>query len=408
MPRPSQVLLSLRRALPALLAAAALAVAAYWSLRLAYADHGARQGGVEAVRRAIRMAPGDARNYRQWAAREPGQAIPALEATVALNPRDSAAWVELGLAAEARSDHPRAERCLLEAARVDRMLEPRWTLANYYFRRRRAEPFWRWAGEAAAMTYDDAAPLLRLCWEMQPQPELILARVVGADAWLLRQFLGFLLARNHLEGAEPVAQRLVSRAGPEALPALLAYCDRLLGAGRAEPALRVWNGLTGKRLIGFAPLAPDGGAVLTNGDFSAPPLGRGFDWRLAPLEGVAAARAKSPPAMRFSTSGRQPADCELMSQFLPLQAGQSYRLSYRYRTAGIAAGSGLGWQVAGASSAPLASQEWKEEAVEFAAPAGGLARLALVYHRAPGTTRIEGTLWISQVKVDRACPAPTS
>lgn len=100
-----------------ILAAAAFSTGAYWSMRLAYADHLRRKPDGEAVRRAIRLAPGDARTCRRWAALEPGVSVPALRAAVARDPRDSSAWIELGLEAERRGDLPMAEKCLLEAAR---------------------------------------------------------------------------------------------------------------------------------------------------------------------------------------------------------------------------------------------------------------------------------------------------
>lgn len=241
---------------------------------------------------------------------------------------------------------------------------------------------------------------------MAPDAGQLLSRVVEGQPRLLPQFLQFLLAEGQLEGAQEVAHRLLDGAGPEALAALLACCDRLLQAGRVEAALRVWNGLAVRRLIPFPALAPDQGMVLTDGGFSGPRLERGFAWHFPRVSGVVMTATGSPPAMRFTFSGRQPESCVLASQFVPLRAGQHYRLSFRYRTAGIAAGSGPQWRIAGAGSAPLASEDWKEETLDLGAPEGaGPARLALLYRRVPGTTRIEGRLWISQVKLE---PRPTS
>ncbi len=384
-----------------LLAAAGLLVGAYWSLRLAYAGHLGGRPSAQAVVRAIRLSPGDARLYRRWAALDSNHRATALHAALALNPRDATSWIELGLAAEGRGEFWEAERCLLEAARVDRTLEPRWALANYYFRRDELDHFWRWAREAAAMTSGDLVPLLRLCWRAAPEPELIVERVLGGQAGRLRQFLSFLLVQNHLEGAARVAERIVNLPGAELLPELLDCCDRLLGASRSELALPLWNALASRRLIGYPPLSAENGRLLTNGDFSAQPLGQGFDWRIGAVPGVTTARSERPRALRVSFSGRQPESCELVSQFVPLRPGVSYRLTANYRTVGIAPGSGLEWHLAGARSAALASEEWKEEAVEFAAPPGGLARLALVYRRAPGTMRLEGTLWLRQVRLSQ-------
>jgi tetratricopeptide (TPR) repeat protein len=319
---------------------------------------------------------------------------------VALNPRDSAAWIDLGLEAEARGDLPRAEKALLEAARVDLTFQPRWTLANYYFRRELRESFWHWARQAAAMSYGDVSALFCLCWRTTADPEWISEHVAGDRANLLRQFLDYLISEHHLEAAEAVAHRLIRVGGPDAAVPLLAYCDRLLEAGRFEPAVRTWNALASRGLIGLSPLEPEAGRVLTNGEFSAPPRGRGFDWRFHRVEGVSITHTSEPAGVRLAFSGRQPEDCELATQFLPLRPGSAYRLSYRYRTAGAPEPSGLEWHISGARSAPLSSEDWRAATLDFVAAAGAVPRLALRYRRAAGTTRIEGALWISQVRLE--------
>jgi len=391
------------RAAGGLAAVAALGLAACWSLRLAYADHLGRGVTREAVERAVRLAPGDARNHQRLAALDAGRKVSALRAALALNPRDSASWIELGLEAERRGELGEAERCLLEAAHVDRTLDPRWSLANYYFRQDDYPRFWHWAAEAAAMMYGDAAPLFRLCWRVTQDPEVMLARGLGDRPELLRQYLYFLLGAASPKSAEPVAQRLLERGDGAAAPVLLAYCDRWLEAGQAEPAARVWNALAARRWIPATALAPDRGLGVTNGDFSAPPAGSGFDWRVPEVPGAATTRTRSPAGLKITFSGRQPEECELLSQPLWLAPGKTYRLSYGFRTADIEAGSGLEWRVAGAKSGSLTSADWTEQSLEFAAPdSSGPARLVLAYRRAPGTTRIEGTLWLQRVALGLA------
>ena len=66
-----------------------------------------------------------------------------------MNPWDTRSRIELGLLAEAEGDQATATRYLLQAAEADHLFLPRWTLANYYFRRGDTALFWRWAKEAA-------------------------------------------------------------------------------------------------------------------------------------------------------------------------------------------------------------------------------------------------------------------
>ena len=103
-------------------------------------------------------------------------------------------------------------------------------------------------------------------------------------------------------------------------------------------------------------------------------------------------------------SGRQPEECDGLVQMIPLKHDVLYELTFTYRTKGIASGAGLRWRVTGAQgrtivaeSTSLASEVDTEGQLRFNAPLNGLARLALTYHRAPGTTRMEGFVTLRNV-----------
>ncbi len=127
--------------------AAGLAFAGWRTLRAGYADLVFRLNTLPDVRRATEIEPGNA-NWRVWLSelleREGGDPKSALLAAAQLKPADSAAWIRLGLRAELEGDQIRAEHYLLNAAAADKLYEPRWTLANYYFRQRRMDRFWPW------------------------------------------------------------------------------------------------------------------------------------------------------------------------------------------------------------------------------------------------------------------------
>jgi len=110
------------------------------------------------------------------------------------SPRSSAAWIAEGLTAEEAGDLLHAERALHEASRIDRQYLPAWTLANFYFRRGDAGRFWPWARHAARMAYDDRAPLVRLAYELEPDPRKILDRL--GDTPQLQRALRDVLASN--------------------------------------------------------------------------------------------------------------------------------------------------------------------------------------------------------------------
>jgi tetratricopeptide (TPR) repeat protein len=386
-----------------------------WTLRLGYADHLAHTDSLANVKHAIELAPGNAAYYARWAAindvvgNDPGASTTALESAVALNPRMSFSWMDLGLRAEAMGNLQYAESCLLQAARVDKQYDPRWTLLNYYFRRGDTENFWIWARSASAMVYGDGLSLFRLYWRVTSDSDLILRKAIPDEQAVLTRYLAFLLTDNHLDAIEPVAAMALKRARPEDLAVLLWACDRLLDSNQPRPALRIWSALCDQRLIGYQAPDPERGASLTNEEFGRTPLGHGFDWRLPRPVGVSVARITSLSTLRVDFSGKQPEDCEIISQFLPVMPGADYRLRFRYRTSNIPERTNLRWRVfdanTGAEIAPqssfLASESPKDEEIVFSAPKStGLIRLALAYHRALGTTRIEGSIWLQHLKLE--------
>ena len=190
-------------------------------------------------------------------------------------------------------------------------------------------------------------------------------------------------------------------------PVLLAACDRLIADDRAGQAIRIWNKLAELHRIPYPVLAPDSGRSLTNGDFTMLPMSQGFDWRLPGVGGVATLLDERPAGLRISFSGRQPENCDVLTQILPVMESSPYELRYWYRTSGIEPETGLGWRITDlhgssviAQGKSLASESEKEAGLPFTTPAGSrLVRLTLNYRRALGTTRIEGFLILRKLRL---------
>ncbi len=383
-----------------------LALAAAWSWRIGWADYHVRKETIAGTEEALRWVPGDAGyHYRLallTAERDPAASVAALERVVARDPFDARAWIALGLDREDEGNFAEAERCLQRAATEDRRYLPRWTLANFYLRRGDAPRFWEWARSAAEMIYGDGFALFRLCERMDSGD--LIHRLDIRRPEVRSSYVQYLLQEGRLEAIMPGLRRLIE-AGREAdTPLLEAACDRLLAAGRAEDALAMWNALAAAHRIPFHPLTSDVGDIVTNGRFATPPSSSGFDWRLAPVDGISAAREEQSGGLRLTFSGEQPENCELLAQFLRVRENQEYDLAFRYRTAEIPPAAGLAWRVLDgngnelAVSGSLSAEDEREDHVRFHTPGGSrLARLTLAYRRAPGTTRITGYILLWEV-----------
>jgi len=227
---------------------------------------------------------------------------------------------------------------------------------------------------------------------------------------LMERYLGFLLTENKLDAAFPVAAQLVEVAQASQAPSLLWYCDAAIAAKRAGEALSCWNRMSRRGLLPYPALDPSGGKSLVNGRFQNAPINRGFDWRLANIEGISINYDETTPHLRIEFSGKQPESCEPLNAWVALEPLRKYRLACRYEAAGIPPGSGLKWRIFSQNDGtPITSQNL--DAMEFRTPEGTqpgppheaqLWRLALTYQRAPGTVRIEGSIRLAAVSLEFA------
>jgi tetratricopeptide (TPR) repeat protein len=304
--------------------------------------------------------------------------------------RTSADWISLGLLEEQGGNFVAAEKSLLQAARVDHQYLPAWTLTNFYFRRTNAGLFWQWADRAAALTYDDFRPLLRLSDQFEPDPGRLLQHF-GDLRRLRPRYLNFLIGENRLDAAQRVAWAMSGDRVND--PHLIDLADRQLRAGNAEAAIEMWNVASG-----FSPIDPSAGRILTNGNLAREPLNLGFDWRLAQPEGVT--EKWRPTELIFIFSGSQPENCVLLEQTICL-IPRHFRLRFDYMT-GEAQPTGIHWSLdrwEGPTVEPSVS--WKEGTFDIPRTSG-LRRLKLGYRREPGTTRTEGRIAIRNLRLEAA------
>jgi tetratricopeptide (TPR) repeat protein len=406
--------------LAALILLAPLAAAAWFSIHLALADAQFQQHTPESVSRAIAIEP---RNTEYLALRalqldyDGVDSTALLERAANLSPLSSAPRIRLGLAAEIRGDFDSAERWLLDAAHVDRQFEPRWTLANFYFRRQSPEgvsnenpdsgshhikPFWKWMREALDVSYGDRRPAFDLCWRVAgassdsgdpgKAASTILDRAIPDRRDVLAGYLQYTLD-SHTDAAGPVALKLAAFGGPSDRPLLLAACDVLIAANHAASAIRLWSAL------GYP--SPAG---VFNGSFTTLPLNHGFDWRSIESPGVTHTAVDQPhPAHRISLDGRQPESCALLTQIVNLEPRAHYILSWEARTSGFSAPTGLDWQIAGQHAMIAPSEASANGAAQFIGPSESsqMVSLTLFYQRPAGQPRAEGSVEVTHASLEK-------
>jgi tetratricopeptide (TPR) repeat protein len=167
------------------------------------------------------------------------------ESSLESNPFQAEAWIQLGLQAELNQHDPvRAERYYLEAARVNHMYLPQWTLTNFYLRQQDKRKFFETAKRALELTPYDSRPILAQAWTMASQPGEVFA-ILPPRERVRFEFLSFVLANGLSDQFQAAALSAaafrfdtpVENPGIENSwrDILGSTEDRLIATGRSEP-----------------------------------------------------------------------------------------------------------------------------------------------------------------------------
>jgi hypothetical protein len=373
---------------------------AVWnSFQIARADLLFREDTAQSIQKAIRIAPDGWPYYMRLAQLDRTNASELLNTSLRLNPYDAQADIELGLQYEADGDFARAQKQLLQAYAIDHTYLPRWTIANFYYRRGNMEEFWAWARSAATMPADDIGALLALCWRAAPDTSTVTKAILNEKPEFLRQYLIFLLAREQPSAAAEVAQHLMQAGDSQSdLPVLLTVLNHLVTANDASGALALWHLLLQRNWVIADSTVPN------NASFLRAPVASSFDWSIPEFQGLHS--WPGPSGLQTEFSGTEPEDCVVAEQTAALKPG-NYALLFAYRTTHIPPETGLRWQVVDlksqkilAASSDLSSEAAKQSTVNFSLDETSLVVLRLSYKRALGTVRISGMLNMQSVQVE--------
>ncbi len=381
------------------------ALGIWCSWNMARADYLFRQDTGDSIRAAIHLEPDAWKYYMRLALLDDTHAQQLLETAFELDPYNAEANIELGLRLEAAGDYSRAERLLLNGFAIDHTFLPRWSLANFYFRRDNMPAFWLWAQRAAEMPSDSTGPLFELCWRVSPDPKEIARNILNNNPELIRQYLSFLLAKNQLPAAVGIAQRLTQFGDLKTDdPQIFSVVDRLIAANDGSNAKALWSSLIERHWVIADRSTPN------NPNFARQSLPVNFDWSLPEYPGLHS--WPGPSGLETEFSGIQPESCTIAEQVVVLAPG-NYELEYAFRTHEIPPETGLRWQIITpgsetplAESADLSSDAVRHLALAFSIPPNvSLIRLRLAYRRTLGTPRISGMLVVLSTQI-KALPNP--
>jgi len=374
-------------------------IGAYQAWQMARADILARQDTPDSLRAAIRLQPDAPEYYMRLSQLDPKNARNLLESAVKADLYNAPADIELALQYEALDDTKRAEQLLMEAASVDHTYLPRWSLANFYFRRENWPQFWEWARRASEMPADNVMPLFALCWHASADPYALAQALLHNNPALIRQYITFLADKHEYAAAAHVATQLVRYGDRDTDQSqLFSLINQIVASLDPASAKTVWRSIIEHGWVVADQTTPN------NSKFDRDPLPVSFDWWLTTIPGIHSETGSTGLSTEFS--GDEPEAFMIADQAVVLAPGD-YNVRYAYQTSGIAPDTGIQWEIYDARtgnrllmSPNLASDSLTEASVPLSVPpSASLLHVSLYYRRSLGTTRISGGLVVRSIQI---------
>jgi hypothetical protein len=415
-----------RRALllvPAVLALAGLWVAGRWFIGDTLANYPPNE---QFARAAERLAPADpqaqftigvyTRRSFEPAALE--ETVRRFERATALSPHDYRLWMELGRAREQAGDAAGGELALRRARELaPNYVMPRWYLGNLLLRAgREGEAFVELRGAAESDT-TLRGPIFASVWSIFGGDVGRVTAAIAGSPPVRGELVKYLIGQDRTDDALKLwatlspADRRAQRAAGDAL------VEALLGGKRINAALSVYR-----------EAAAEGARVaagqVTNGGFEDDAAGkRAFEWSVTP---VAQAQTGVDPNVRHAgarslrVSFNAPSSIQYanVTQLVAVEPGARYRLEFYVRTESLKTAESLVVEVVGAKQggaalaasapAPAGTNDWRQVAVEFNAPADADG-VVLVIRRQPCKDEvcpIFGRIWYDDFSLQRVGAEP--
>src|SRR5262245_42949663 len=125
-----------------------------------------------------------------------------------LDPENPDLFMQLGQQAENDGARAAAEQNLLRAAAISRLYQPRYLLAQFYFRHPSGDRFWTWSRAALDTAPGDAGVILQLAWHAHPDAAWLWNNAIPHRPEIARQYLAFLTSSEEWPGASMIAHDL--------------------------------------------------------------------------------------------------------------------------------------------------------------------------------------------------------
>lgn len=386
---------------------------------------------------ALRWRPDDSLLWRQRAElasfAAPTQARAFAQRAVRLNPRDWRAWQTLGLLDYQLGDLAASRRDLREATRYDHGFLSHFTLGNLALAQGNEAEFQREMQAALAV-----APLTELDFALRQvldhahlAPAQLAALLPADRAEVVARSVDYFVLRGHLAAAMQAWRRLHCQPYQfdECRESALVLANGLAATAfaSAQPtsakpgaapvkspelpavpqlvatAVAVWNRAVRQSDLAQSPAVVGG---VSDGQFQHAWRGPAFSWHSTGVLPLQTQQGIAPHgnAVWIPFNGYEPDEAVLLNEFVPVEPGTTYSISYQSRRQAVADQTGLRLVVLAAPDEPLAKlparlgMAWALNAETFTVPAGiHILQLAFDFVRPNGQVRMHDPVLIADV-----------
>jgi len=344
---------------------------------------------------------------------DPVKAVSALRKSVELDPYSAEAMLDLAIAYDSEGHTSEARAALVSAERVYPLsADVAWSFGNFLLRQGEQEAAFAQLHKALELDPKRAAEAFSRAMRMQSDPNLVLDKVVPANADCYLPILRILSDAGEMETAQLVWARLIGLRHKVPLREAVPFFGALIHERRPDEAARLWPEAVA--IMDNPPPADPAGSLLWDGGFESGFAGGGFSWLFTPanrnvqISFDRAEKHSGEQSLRVLFNGRENINFEdACHQFVP-EPGQRYLLTAWVKTQSLTSSEGVRLQisaftgpgvVATQSDEIHGTQPWTQLSLAWTAPEdSGFGRVCLRRKMSdmPGSD-IQGAAWIDDV-----------
>ena len=330
----------------------------FFGIRSAIARYGAEGETAQRLRLAVRLEPDNPRywyllgRYQQYNFEEADSTLAqkSYRKAIALNPVDTNAWLDLGMACELEGKTAEAREAYLQAKKsYPTSAEVAWRYGNFLMREGEQSRAYAELRRSIEADPQRAAAAFSLAYRANPDIDQILNQLLPPQQRAYAEMINEAVSEKQLAAAKTIWARLLTLHPRLEIRDFERLVAGLLGVGEYEEARRVWD--QGAATVKLPPLLESQGSVVWDPSFESDINGYSFAWQFKPIvQGVKIGFDKTEghsggQSLRLSFDGKHNPDIEAACTLAIVHPGTPYRFSGWIKTNEITTEYGIGFHL---------------------------------------------------------------